>query len=99
MSARGCDNRRLPRALRRDCAADDGGEYHQELTERLESILGERLLGKHVLASAPGKPSIEIATPREFNGIDPDRWSPEDFLVAAVASCYAVTLIAIANRR
>jgi OsmC-like protein len=50
-----------------------------------------------MLASAPGKPSIEIATPREFNGIDPDRWSPEDFLVAAVASCYAVTLIAIAT--
>ena len=54
---------------------------------------------KRVIASVPGKPSIEIATPPESNGIHPDRWSPEDFLVAAVASCYAVTLIAIANRR
>ncbi len=55
--------------------------------------------GKRVIASVPGKPSIEIATPPEFKGAHPDRWSPEDFLVAAVASCYAVTLIAIADGR
>ena len=54
--------------------------------------------GKRVAAAVPGKPSIEIATPAEFRGDFPDRWSPEDFLVAAVASCYAVTLIAIAGR-
>ena len=55
--------------------------------------------GRRVIASVPGKPSIEIATPPEFRGTHPDQWSPEDFLVAAVASCYAVTLIAIADRR
>jgi organic hydroperoxide reductase OsmC/OhrA len=55
--------------------------------------------GKRVIASVPGKSSIEIATPQEFNGTHPDRWSPEDFLVAAVASCYAVTLVALAGRR
>jgi len=51
-----------------------------------------------VVARVPGKPDLEIATPPEFRGDFPDRWSPEDFLVAAVASCYAVTLIAIAGR-
>ena len=54
--------------------------------------------GKRVIASVAGKPSVEIATPPEFKGNYPDQWSPEDFLVAAVASCYAVTLIAIAGR-
>ncbi len=54
--------------------------------------------GRHVLATVPGKPPVEIATPPEFNGDFPDLWSPEDFLVAAIASCYAVTLIAIADR-
>ena len=55
--------------------------------------------GKRVMASVPGKPSVEIATPPEFKGTHPDQWSSEDFLVAAVASCYAVTLITIAERR
>jgi organic hydroperoxide reductase OsmC/OhrA len=54
--------------------------------------------GKRVVAAIPGKPSVEIATPIEFKGDHPDRWSPEDFLVAAVASCYAVTLLAITDR-
>jgi organic hydroperoxide reductase OsmC/OhrA len=54
--------------------------------------------GKRVIAAVPGKPSVEIATPPEFKGDFPDRWSPEDLLVAAVASCYAVTLIAITGR-
>jgi organic hydroperoxide reductase OsmC/OhrA len=54
--------------------------------------------GRRVVATAPGKPSLEIATPVELKGEWPDRWSPEDVLVAAVASCYAVTLVAIASR-
>jgi peroxiredoxin-like protein len=54
--------------------------------------------GRRVIAAVPGKPSIEIATPVELKGEWPDRWSPEDFLVAAVASCYAVTLVAVASR-
>ena len=54
--------------------------------------------GKHVTAAVPGKPTIEIATPPEFKGTYPDQWSPEDFLVAAVASCYAVTLVSTTTR-
>lgn len=49
--------------------------------------------------SSPGKPELEVATPPEFKGGVPDVWSPEDLLVASVASCYAVTLVAVAERR
>jgi organic hydroperoxide reductase OsmC/OhrA len=50
--------------------------------------------GKHVRAHVVGKAPIEIATPPEFKGEHPDVWSPEDFLVAAAASCFAVTFVA-----
>lgn len=55
--------------------------------------------GKRVRAYVDGKQMIEIATPPELKGNFPDTWSPEDFLVAAVASCYSVTMVAIAARR
>ena len=49
--------------------------------------------------SSVGKPQFEVATPPEFKGGVPDVWTPEDLLVASVASCYAVTLLAVAERR
>lgn len=55
--------------------------------------------GRLVRASVPGKDSIEIATPPEFKGTDEGVWSPEDFLVAAAASCFTVTYLAVAERR
>ena len=55
--------------------------------------------GRLVRASVAGKTTIEIATPPEFKGTDPDVWSPEDFLVAAAASCFTVTFLAVAERR
>jgi organic hydroperoxide reductase OsmC/OhrA len=39
-----------------------------------------------------------FATPAEFRGIA-GVWSPEHLLIAATASCYALTLEAIAERR
>jgi organic hydroperoxide reductase OsmC/OhrA len=54
--------------------------------------------GRLTKASAPSKADLEIATPPEFPGGIEDVWSPEELLVAATASCYAVTLIAIAER-
>jgi peroxiredoxin-like protein len=50
-------------------------------------------------ATSPGKPNVEVATPPEFRGGMPGVWSPEDLLVAATASCYAVTLLAVAERK
>lgn len=55
--------------------------------------------GRLVRADVPGKPSLEVATPPEFKGTDPDVWSPEDLLVGAAASCFTVTFLAVAERR
>jgi len=52
-----------------------------------------------VTAIAEGKPRLKVVTPPEFSGGLPSRWSPEDMLVGAVASCYALTLTAVAERR
>ena len=45
------------------------------------------------------KPDLAVATPPEFKNGVPGVWSPEDLLVAAVASCFAVTMVAVAERR
>ncbi len=56
--------------------------------------IGER----RVAARVAGKPVIEITPPPVFRGTDPSAWSPEDFLVAAAASCLAVTFTGLAAR-
>jgi organic hydroperoxide reductase OsmC/OhrA len=56
----------------------------------------EHVGGRRVAARVAGKPSIEITPPPEFRGTDPTTWSPEDFLVAAAASCLAVTFTGLA---
>jgi peroxiredoxin-like protein len=56
--------------------------------------IGER----RVAARVAGKSTIEIAPPPVFRGTDPAAWSPEDFLVAAAASCLAVTFTGLAAR-
>lgn len=54
--------------------------------------------GRLTRAMAPGKPPLEAVTPPEFRGGVPGKWSPEELLVAASASCFALTLAAIAER-
>ena len=39
---------------------------------------------------------LDIAAPKEFDGPG-DKWSPEDLLVASVASCLILTFRAIAT--
>jgi organic hydroperoxide reductase OsmC/OhrA len=56
--------------------------------------IGERRVAAHVA----GKAAIEIAPPPVFRGTDPSAWSPEDFLVAAGASCLAVTFAGLADQ-
>ena len=55
--------------------------------------------GRLTRATAPDKPELQIATPPEFQGGIAGVWSPEELLVAATASCFAVTLAAVAERR
>ncbi len=54
--------------------------------------------GRRVAATVEGKEPVEIAPPPVFRGTDPSAWSPEDFLVAAAASCLAVTFTGLAER-
>jgi organic hydroperoxide reductase OsmC/OhrA len=55
--------------------------------------------GRLTRMSAVGKPDLDIATPPEFKHGIPGVWSPEDLLVGSVAACFAVTLLAVAERR
>lgn len=67
-------------------------EFHFPLTVEW---LGERRVSAHV----DGKPAIEITPPPVFfRGTDSSAWSPEDFFVAAAASCLAVTFTGLAGR-
>jgi organic hydroperoxide reductase OsmC/OhrA len=56
----------------------------------------EHVGGRRVAARVAGKHPIEITPPPEFRGTDPTTWSPEDFFVAAAASCLAVTFTGLA---
>jgi organic hydroperoxide reductase OsmC/OhrA len=53
---------------------------------------------RRVTAQVEGKQAIEITPPPVFRGSDPSTWSPEDFFVAAAASCLAVTFTGLAAR-
>ena len=53
---------------------------------------------RRTIVSVQGKHDLPVAPPPEFNGPD-GVWSPEDLLVASIASCYAVTLLGLAKRR
>lgn len=66
-------------------------EFHFPLTV-------EWVGGRRVSAEVEGKQPVEIAPPPVFRGTDPSAWSPEDFLVAAAASCLAVTFTGLAER-
>ena len=46
--------------------------------------------------SVPGLPSLQVATPPEFDGHE-GFWSPEHYFVAAVNSCVMTTFLAIAH--
>ena len=56
------------------------------------------LSGRLTQVSVAGKHGLRVATPPEFRGGVEGVWSPEDLLVASAASCFAVTLVAVAER-
>ncbi len=55
--------------------------------------------GRLARAESRHKDALELATPPEFAGGLAGYWSPEDLLVTAVCSCFALTLAAVAERR
>jgi organic hydroperoxide reductase OsmC/OhrA len=54
--------------------------------------------GRVAHAHARGKDGLELATPPEFRNGLAGYWTPEDLLVTSAASCFALTLAAIAER-
>ena len=55
--------------------------------------------GKRTVVSVAGKDDLQVATPPEFRGGVEGVWSPEDLFVGSIASCFAVTLAGMADRR
>jgi organic hydroperoxide reductase OsmC/OhrA len=53
--------------------------------------------GRLARAEVDGKVSLELGTPPEFRGGVAGYWSPEDLLVMSVASCFVLTLAAVAE--
>jgi organic hydroperoxide reductase OsmC/OhrA len=54
-----------------------------------------RAYGRDVLVTADGKPSLEGSADRAFRG-DPDRWNPEELLVAALSQCHLLSYLHVA---
>lgn len=53
--------------------------------------------GPFVKAEAPGKSALRVTKPVELGGPNGSFWSPEELLVNALASCYVITLEAVAG--
>jgi organic hydroperoxide reductase OsmC/OhrA len=63
------------------------------------SVDASRLPRRRVRLTSDGKAPLEAAIPPEFRGGTPGMWSPEDLLVASVASCYVITFEGVAAQR
>lgn len=48
---------------------------------------------------APGKPTLEVATPADFKDGIRGFWGPEELLIGSLASCFELTALALAERR
>jgi peroxiredoxin-like protein len=64
------------------------------LPHRYEGRLTGRSEG-YVTASASGLPDLRLAPPADFDGPG-DAWSPEQLLLAAVETCFLLTLRVVA---
>jgi organic hydroperoxide reductase OsmC/OhrA len=54
--------------------------------------------GRLIRAVVPGRDVLEIGPPPEYAESVPGAWTPEELLVTSVASCYAITFAAVAER-
>ncbi|MGE5274048.1 MAG: OsmC family protein [Verrucomicrobiota bacterium] len=54
--------------------------------------------GRLVQAEARDKEALALATPPEFRSGVAGYWTPEDLVVTSAASCFALTLAAVAER-
>lgn len=54
-----------------------------------------RAYGRDNVASVEGKPELLLSADRPFRG-DPDRWNPEELLVAALSECHLLSYLHVA---
>ena len=50
------------------------------------------------ILNADGKPALRVSSPPEFRG-ERDVWTPEDFLVASVETCFLMTFAGLVEKR
>ena len=62
---------------------------------RVVAWLGSEQTGLTISSSAPN--AIHFTAPPEFAGLE-GKWTPEDLLLSAVASCYTTTFHAVAEQ-
>jgi organic hydroperoxide reductase OsmC/OhrA len=62
-------------------------------------VCASPLPSRRIRLTSDGKAPLEAAVPPEFRGGTPGIWSPEDLLVASVASCYVITFVSLAAQR
>jgi organic hydroperoxide reductase OsmC/OhrA len=55
--------------------------------------------GRRVTLEAPGKPHLDVALPSDFENGVPGVWSPEELLISSLATCFELTMIAVAEYR
>jgi organic hydroperoxide reductase OsmC/OhrA len=55
--------------------------------------------GPRVSLAAPGKPKIDVALPADFQHDAADAWSPEELVIGSLATCFELTMIALAEHR
>jgi organic hydroperoxide reductase OsmC/OhrA len=56
---------------------------------------GYKEYGRETVISAPTKISIDGSSARVFHG-NPDRWNPEELLIAALAECHLLSYLHVA---
>ncbi len=55
--------------------------------------------GRRVSLEAPGRPRLDVALPSDFKNGVPGVWTPEELLIASLATCFELTMIAVAAYR
>lgn len=58
---------------------------------------GYRDYGRDLLISAEGNPSIDGSADKPFRG-SPERWNPEELLLAALAQCHMLSYLHVATK-
>jgi len=66
--------------------------YFEVLLNRKEGRIG-------TLSAKDVKGTIEVATPPEFAGGVPDKWSPEHLFLSSLCGCLMTTFLAIADKK